>query len=126
MKKQLKPLLEELMAQQQPAINKDQFKQYVESFNSFGSQVYRDKSLKELAETIGAICDAAEPFITEETEDKFDNITVRRNLKHLKESGKLFRKTVDEIHTLQQRLESLYEEIGGTLGRYYDIKDVQR
>ena len=45
-------------------------------------------------------------------------------MKQLGESFKVFEKTAKEISTLQQRLESAYEDIGNTLGKYYDIKEI--
>jgi hypothetical protein len=42
-------------------------------------------------------------------------------MKQLSEAQKIFDKTAAEMSTLQQRLESAYEDIGGVLGKYYDI-----
>ena len=42
-------------------------------------------------------------------------------MKHLGEAHKIFEKTAAEMSTLQQRLEAAYEDIGSTLGKYYDI-----
>ena len=44
-------------------------------------------------------------------------------MKQLKESFKVFEKTAGEVHTLQQRLESAYEDMGGTLNKYYKISE---
>jgi hypothetical protein len=41
----------------------------------------------------------------------------------MNESFKIFEKTVNEVTKLQQRLEAVYEEIGETLGKYYEIKE---
>jgi hypothetical protein len=41
----------------------------------------------------------------------------------MNESFKIFEKTVNEITKLQQRLEAVYEEIGETLGKYYEITE---
>jgi len=48
-------------------------------------------------------------------------VTVKRNMKELANNNKEFTKTVSEIGKLQQRLESLYEEMGNNLSRYYEI-----
>ena len=42
-------------------------------------------------------------------------------LKEIKNDYNMFAKTCNEITTLQQRLEAVYENIGQKLGRYYDI-----
>ncbi len=44
-------------------------------------------------------------------------------MKQLKEAFKVFEKTAGEVHTLQQRLESAYEDMGGTLNKYYKISE---
>ena len=44
-------------------------------------------------------------------------------MKQLKESSGLFVKTVNEMGLLQQRLESLYEDMGYKLGKYFEIKE---
>jgi len=44
-------------------------------------------------------------------------------MKQLKEAYKVFEKTANEVHTLQQRLESAYEDMGGTLNKYYKISE---
>ena len=70
------------------------------------------------------MCEAAEGITLTETEDWFDSVAVKRDMKSVKEAAKLFGKTTNEINKMQQRLESLYEEIGVKLGKYYDISDI--
>jgi len=41
----------------------------------------------------------------------------------MNESFRIFEKTLREVGTLQQRLESSYDEIGETLGKYYEINE---
>ena len=83
--------------------------------------IYRNQSLKETAQYLGELIEAASQLTLAETEDWFDGVTVGRHMKHLGESYKIFEKTAQEMSTLQQRLESAYEDIGGTLNKYYDI-----
>lgn len=93
----------------------------VAKFNEYGKAIYRSDNLKEAATAINKIIENAEHVVLQETQDWFDEITVKRNLKTLNESAKQFNKTVNEIAKLQQRVEALYEEIGNTLGRYFEI-----
>ena len=44
-------------------------------------------------------------------------------MKGLDGSMQLFEKTANEINTLQQRLESVYEDIGNVLNKYYKINE---
>ena len=57
----------------------------------------------------------------QETENWFDDVTVNRHMKSLKESYKIFEKTTNEIMSSQQRLESAYEDIAEVLGKYYEV-----
>lgn len=100
---------------------KESFLQEVSTFGAYAEAVYRNSKLKEVANKINNMMERAEQFTLAETEDWFDQVTVKRNLKELKNNAKTFSKTVEEINVLQQRLESLYEEMGHTLGRYYDV-----
>ena len=36
---------------------------------------------------------------------------------------KVFEKTANEVHTLQQRLESAYEDMGSVLNKYYNVAE---
>jgi len=63
--------------------------------------------------------------MVKETEGSFDGITVGRHVKRMNESFKVFEKTLKEVGTLQQRLESTYDEIGEVLGKYYEINELE-
>ena len=56
-----------------------------------------------------------------ETGDWFDKISVNRNMKQMNNTVKEFKKTVTENSQMNQRLLSLYEEMGMILNRYYDM-----
>ena len=49
---------------------------------------------------------------------------LKKDVKEIQDSVKLFEKTAKEVSTLQHRLEAMYENIGGKLSRYYEIGDV--
>ena len=97
------------------------FLQEVARFNEYGNAIYRTDSLREAAKAVSHIVENAEKIALQETDDSFDEITVKRNMKSLKANNEQFMKTVNEVSKLQQRLESLYEEMGHTLARYYEI-----
>ena len=94
----------------------------VAKFNEYGAMIYRTEGLKQAAESINKIIENAERIALQETEEWFDEITVKRNMKSLKSNNEAFMKTVKEVSKLQQRLESLYEEMGHTLSRYYETR----
>jgi division protein CdvB (Snf7/Vps24/ESCRT-III family) len=59
----------------------------------------------------------------QESEHWFDNVTVSRHMKQLKEAFKVFEKTATEMNTMQQRLESAYDDMGVVLNRYYQVNN---
>lgn len=106
-------------------VDRSAYLREVSKFNEYGKAIYRSNGLKEAAAAINKIVENAEHVVLQETQDWFDEITVKRNLKTLNESAKQFNKTVNEIAKLQQRVEALYEEIGNTLGRYFEITEAE-
>jgi hypothetical protein len=121
MKLKLKNILESLNPKTSLE-EKKSFLQEVERFNEYGSVIYRTEDLRKVAESINALCEKAEAITLEEAQDWFDEVTIKRNIKELSRKKSDFIKTVHEISKMQQRLEALYEEIGGTLSRYFEIK----
>ena len=102
---------------------KASFVEAVSKFNSFGGKIYRENNIKEVVESINKLSTGAGQYIMAETEDWFDGVTVKRDVKEINKSSTLFEKTALEMERLQQRLESLYEDLGGKLGRYYDLSE---
>ena len=102
----------------------DQKKAFLEAVYKFAehaNNIYRDHSIQETSKALSHMIEAANHLTLSETEDWFDKVTVSRHMKQLGEAQKIFEKTAAEMSTLQQRLESAYEDIGGVLGKYYDI-----
>lgn len=98
------------------------FMESLKAYSNYKNEIYRSKKLKEISKQIESMVSNAEAFTLKETEDGwFDNVTISRDIKELKNDYKLFEKTCNEITVLQQRLESLYENMGTRLGRYYEI-----
>lgn len=113
------------------------FLESIKEFSKFQKEIFREtgivnektgrqmpfsQRLKEINERIRTIVEGAEAFTLKETEDGwFDNVTISRDLKELKNDYKLFEKTCQEMTQLQQRLEGVYENIGNRLGRYYEV-----
>ena len=96
----------------------------VNKFNKFEQHIYRQKDVKDVVEAIKTISEYAGRLALDETDDWFDGVTVKKDVKEIQDSVKLFEKTAKEVGTLQHRLEAMYENIGGKLSRYYEIADV--
>ena len=93
----------------------------IKQYQALGEVIYRSEGLREAAQKISKLVEKAETLVLQETEEWFDEVTIKRNMKELNTKNKDFVKTVNEITKLQQRLESLYEEMGNGLSRYYEL-----
>lgn len=102
---------------------KREFLKAVSEYKKFGESIYRSGNLAEVYESIKNIVETAHKVTLEETGDWFDKVTVNRHMKSMNESFKVFTNTIKEVNTLQQRLESCYDEMGEVLGKYYEIKE---
>ena len=96
----------------------------VSRFNEYGKQIYRSEGIAEMVENIKSLAENASKMAMEESADWFDGVSVKRDTKAIGEAVKVFEATAKESHQLQQRMESLFEEIGGKLGKYYEIKEL--
>ena len=98
----------------------------VNKFNKFEQHVYRQKDVNEVVKAIKTISEFAGRLALDETDDWFYGVTVKKDVKEINDSVKLFEKTAKEVGTLQHRLEAMYENIGGKLSRYYEIADIDK
>jgi uncharacterized protein YbjQ (UPF0145 family) len=95
----------------------------VSKFNDYGAKVYKTNEIKDMVEAIKSMTKGASNLALQETGDWFDAVTVKRDMSEVNKSAKLFEKAATELSTLQQRLESVFEDIGHKLGKYYDISE---
>ena len=102
---------------------KQAFVEAVSKFNEYGNSIYRENNIKDVVEAIKRLSSGAGNYIMSETESWFDGVTVKRDVKEINNTSKLFEKAALEMESLQQRLESLYEDLGGKLGRYYELAE---
>jgi septum formation topological specificity factor MinE len=105
--------------------DKKEIMEMISKFNEYGKNIYRADELKKITSEMKDVIAKAKDMTLQETEGTFDNITVNRHMKTLESSMQLFEKTTNEINVLQQRLESLYEDIGSVLNKYYNINEAE-
>jgi hypothetical protein len=96
----------------------------VNNFSSYGPSIYKKHNLAEVGAKFTEIAAAAQKHVTEETADWFDRVTVQRNMNDLKKQAGQFNKIASEAQALQDRMAALYEDMGGILNRYFDIKEL--
>ena len=126
-KKLLKLINENFAPEEEaPDVSGEQKKSFVEAvgnFHSFGESIYRNHSLREITSRMKEIVKTAEQLTLKESEHWFDNVTVSRHMKQLSEAHKVFEKAAGEVTSLQQRLESAYEDMGSILNKYYKVNE---
>ena len=120
-KMKLKKLVEQFVEEQE--IDEQAFLESVSNYSSYGKEIYREHDIIETAKKLSEIARIAGIHAVRETEDAFDKITVNRNMKELKSYSEQFNKVAAEAKGLQQRTESLFEDMGRVLSRYYEIKE---
>jgi hypothetical protein len=121
----LKDLLkEEEELQQLPTELKKHFLEIISTYGQHREGMTRKSDIRQVAETLGGIADAAQEYTLREGGDWFDRVTIKRNMNELKKLQAAFEKESLEAKAQEQRLESLYEDMGHVLGRYFEIADV--
>jgi hypothetical protein len=121
----LKDLLkEEDDLQQLPTELKKHFLEIISTYGQHREGMSRKSDIRQVAETLGGIADAAQEYTLREGGDWFDRVTIKRNMNELKKLQAAFEKESLEAKAQEQRLESLYEDMGHVLGRYFEIADV--
>ena len=103
---------------------KRHFLEIISTYKTFQEQMKRNSDIVEIAETLGGIVEAAKTLTLSEADDWFDKVTIKRNMSELEKMDKAFDKVATEARQLDERLHSLYEDMGNILNRYYEISDL--
>jgi hypothetical protein len=121
----LKDILKETEEfQQLPSEMKRHFLEIISTYGQHRENMTRKSDIRQVAETLGAIADAAQEYTLREGGDWFDRVTIKRNMNELKKLQASFEKESIEAKSQEQRLEALYEDMGNVLGRYFEIADI--
>jgi hypothetical protein len=110
--------------QQLPSNLKKHFLEIISTYGQHREGISRKSDIRQVAETLGTIADAAQEYTLREGDDWFDRVTIKRNMGELKKLQGAFEKEAKEASQQQQRLEALYEDMGNVLGRYFEIADI--
>ena len=111
------------LADDRPKVNKHEVIEAVKSYQTVGKQLYNGSGILEAAKQLVQMAESAQNHVLSETNDWFDAVSVKRNMKELKGLTGQFRKTAVEANATNQRLSALYEDMGNILNRYYDIDE---
>ena len=119
----LKMILETLLEDQPTPLSKQEKQEFinqVKRFSELGDSVYGKSDLEQLTTRVRDIINKADQ-IASESGDWFDGVTVKRHMKNLNDSYKVFESTAKEMNMLQQRLSAAYEDIAQSLSKYFDV-----
>ena len=104
-------------------INKFEVIEAVKNYQTIGRQLFKDNGIVEVAKQLVGIAESAQNHVLSETDDWFDAVSVKRNMKELKGMTSQFKKAALEDNAVNERLNALYEDMGNILNRYYDIEE---
>ena len=119
----MKKLMEGIDWSDSPKVDKYAVTEGVKEYSNIGQSMFKESNIIEVAKQLHKIVEDAQTHIVSEQDDWFDKVTINRNMGSLKGMVKEFKKTAVEAHQTDQRLRSLYEDMGGILNRYYDINE---
>ena len=111
------------LTQEKPKVNKFEVIEAVRNYARIGKQLRVNKGIMEAAKQLAQMAESAQNHVLSETDDWFDGVSVKRNMKELKGLTGQFKKTAVEANAVNQRLSALYEDMGNILNRYYDIDE---
>ena len=121
--KKLTNLVSEVFSEA-PKVNKHKVIEGVSRYGAVGKSLYSENNLVRIAEDLVKIAESAHSHIIGEQGDWFDKVTVNKNMKALQGQVKEFKVVANEANAVNQRLTSLYEDMGHILNRYYDISEI--
>jgi hypothetical protein len=93
----------------------------VGQFNGYRKAMKMADELKNVAESIVYIAEMTEKYGLNETSDWFEGVSLERDMKELKKTATELHKIANKVHPQIKQAESLYEEIGLRLERYYNL-----
>ena len=111
------------LADDRPKVNKHEVIEAIKNYSRVGKQLYNNSGILDAAKQLAQMAESAQNHVLSETDDWFDTVSVKRNMKELKGLTSHFKKTAVEANSVNQRLSALYEDMGNILNRYYDIEE---
>jgi len=109
--------------EEKPQVNKFEVIEAVKNYQTIGGQLFKNNGIVEVAKQLVGIAESAQNHVLSETDDWFDAVSVKRNMKELKGMTGQFKKAALEANAVNERLNALYEDMGNILNRYYDIDE---
>ena len=93
----------------------------VSEFNGYRKSMRMADELKQVAENIVYIAEMTEKYGLNETSEWFEGVSLERDMKELKRNASEIHKLANKIHPQIKMAESLYEEIGLKLEKFFEL-----
>ena len=103
---------------------KKQLREKVAKFNEYGKVLRCETALMEMSKTLSEIGQMAEAYAMTESSDFFQAETVKRDFQEVKKITNDFSQLAKKAFGEIQRLNALYEDMGGKLQRYFEIQSL--
>ncbi len=121
----LRDIVKDIYGDTEASVDEGAFLEAVGKYNEIGSFIHREGNLKDVAVHLSKLAKTARAHTLSETEDWFDKVSVNRNMKELNVLAGSFSKVATEAQAMQERMSTLYEDMGHIINRYYDVSEVE-
>ena len=98
----------------------------LKKFDEYGDAIYQDQDLNVIAKKFEAITEYAKSYLNENASDKFDQVTINRNIKELEKKVRKFKKEAKKVQKHSTRLTALYDDIGMKFKRYFEVGGAEK
>ncbi len=95
----------------------------VHNYNEYGKSLHEYGKIMEVADTLKKISEYAETYVVNECNDWTQANVAKRHFAEIKKHAEAFKKMAKEAHEKNIHMTSLYEDMGGILEKYFEIKD---
>lgn len=115
--------------QETPQLSPDQKKRLMEMaamFENFGEAIKNEEAIINSAKGLTELCELAESYALNECGDWFQQDIVKKDMQGLKKRIMEYGKIAKECYGRMQQLGVAYQDIGHVLGRYYDLKPMNK
>ena len=100
---------------------KEKLLRLVGNFNEYRKSMKMADELKNVAENIVYIAELTEKYGLNETSEWFEGVALEKDLSEIKKNAANLQKIANKIHPQIKMAESIYEEIGLRLEKFFEL-----
>ena len=109
----LQELIKEFaLEQERPQVNKFEVIEAVKNYARIGKQLRVNAGIMEAAKQLAQMAESAQNHVLSETDDWFDGVSVKRNMKELNNLTGQFKKTAVEANRDRAKICGLHQKTG--------------